>query len=339
MKDIFSTAIARLTVVYVSVLAIVCLLFSGFIYQLASNEIDQASRRQVVGFRSLMGRFMIDQEASEILREQDATEARSRLKVRLVLANVAVISTGTVLAYVFAKKTLKPIEENVKAQERFTSDASHELRTPLAVMRSEIEVALRDKSLKLPEAKELLESNLEEVNSLHAMTESLLHLARNKEVGEKKCLDVARLIKDIVKKYDTLAKASNCTIETKLKSTKIYTNQEAVSQTVSILLDNAIRYSGKGSHIRVESKAVNNEYCISVIDDGVGMNADTLAYIFERFTRADKSRTNQNSHGGNGLGLSIAKQLVEAMDGSISASSIEGKGSEFRIRLPLSVKS
>jgi len=339
MKETFSTALLRLTTAYVVGLALVCLFFSGFIYQLASLEIDQSSRRQIVGFRNLMGNnFIIDERASEEARIRDASEARARLKAQLFIANIAVIGAGSILAYIFAKKTLEPIQENVKAQERFTSDASHELRTPLAAMRSEIEVALRDKSLKISEAKELLLSNLEEVNSMHAMAESLLYLARNKELGQKHQIDIARVIKDTIKKYELSAKTSKITIASKLKSAKLYANKEAVSQAVGILLDNAIRYAGKDSKIEVNSTFENDIYTISVSDNGIGMSEELMSRIFERFTRADESRSHQNTYG-HGLGLSIARQLVGAMEGSITVESKAGKGSVFRIMIPAGVES
>lgn len=335
MRDIFSTALVRLTGLYLAVLTIVCLLFSGFIYQLASNEVDRAGQRQVVGFRNMLGRFMVDDRATEELRVQEANEARSRLKARLIIANIGVLAAGTVMSYYFAKRTLRPIEDNLKSQERFTSDASHELRTPLAVMRSEIEVALRDKSLKLTEAKDLLASNLEEVNTLHAMTESLLHLARNKEVGEIKSIEVARLIRSTTKKYEKQAKSSGMKLEATITEAKLVTNPEALTRAISILIDNAVRYSGKDSVIKVTSTIENELYVIIVSDNGVGIPSSLIASIFDRFTRVDQSRTKQDSRGGNGLGLSIAKQLVEAIGGTIGVESQEGQGSEFRIQLPL----
>lgn len=339
MKETFSNALVRLTTAYVIGLAVVCLLFSGFIYQLASREIDKSSRRQIVGFRNQMGNgFIIDERATEEVRILGASEARSRLKVQLLLANLVVIGAGSILAYIFAKKTLEPIQENVKAQERFTSDASHELRTPLAAMRSEIEVALRDKSLKISEAKELLLSNLEEVNSMHAMTESLLCLARNNELGEKQQVDVAKVIEDTVKKYEESARIRKISIVTKLKNTKLAINKDAIGQSVGILLDNAIQYAGEGSKISISSSLKNDIYTISVADNGVGMSDDLVSRIFERFTRADESRSHQNTYG-HGLGLSIAKQLVGAMDGIITVESTVGKGSVFRIMIPAGVES
>lgn len=335
MKDIFSTALARLTTVYVLVLVVVCLLFSGFIYGLASNEIDRTSRRQVVGFRNLLGRFIVDEVESENLRNQEADEARSRLKADLILGNLTVISAGTVLSYFFAKRTLKPIEEAAQAQERFTSDASHELRTPLAAMRTEIEVALRGSSLTIKDARELLESNLEEVEVLQQMTNNLLSLARNKELGEEKLVDVSKLLKTIGKSYAPKVNNAGMKLEEKYGSgIKLVTNIDALKQVVGILIENSIKYAGKGAIIFVTLEKNDTFARVMVADSGVGIPASQLESIFARFYKVDSSRTSSKTQG-HGLGLSIAKQLVDALHGTIRAESRKGGGVEFLIELPL----
>lgn len=335
MRDIFSTALLRLTVVYVSVLTIVCLLFSGFIYTLASNEIDRSSRRQVVGFRNLLGRFIVDEQESELLRNNEADESRSRLRAKLTLGNLAVIGAGTVLSYFFAKKTLRPIEETVKTQERFTSDASHELRTPLATMRTEIEVALRDSKLTSKEARALLVSNLEEVATLQLMTENLLSLARNKELGEQKVTELSKLIRACVKQHYTKIRKAGMTIDEKYQSgIKVTINKEALRQVIAILVDNSLKYAGKSSKIEVSLSSTREKALLKISDNGVGIPDEALKHIFDRFYKVDLSRT-ASRHQGHGLGLSIAKQLVGALHGQISVQKRDTGGVEFLIELPL----
>ena len=335
MRDLFSTALARLTVLYVAVLAIVCLLFSGFIYTLASNEIDRTSRRQVVGFRNLLGRFIVDEVESEKLRVGEADESRSRLRAKLFLGNLAVIGAGTVLCYFFAKKTLKPLEEGVKSQERFTSDASHELRTPLASMRTEIEVALRDKDLKIKDAKELLLSNLEEVETLQSLTDNLLSLARNRELGESRTIDVSKVIQAIVKRSQPKFKKVGMSLKGDIDSSiKTSTNKEGLQQVVNILLENSMKYAGNGRVAHVAVSASEGFVNIKVSDNGIGIPADKVDSIFERFYKVDTSRTSSKGSG-HGLGLSIAKQLVSALNGRIYATIPKGGGVEFSVELPL----
>lgn len=338
MRDLFSTAIVRLTAVFVTVLAIVCVLFSGLIYTLASNEIDRTSRRQVVGFRNLLGRFIVDEQESERLRTTEADDARARLRAQLFLGNLAVIGTGTVLSYFFAKKTLRPLEESVKAQERFTSDASHELRTPLASMRTEIEVALRDKKLKLSDAKELLSSNLEEVVSMNSLTENLLALARNQTVESVAKVDSKKLLGSIAKKQLKLLAKHKVTLSTEIAQVTLHINKDSLAQLVTILLDNAIKYSGSGSKVHLKTSLDGEQYTIKVSDNGQGIPKDKLAHIFDRFSRADASRTAQVVEG-HGLGLSIAKMLVESMNGRINVKSVPGKETSFYVYLPSGVES
>lgn len=333
MKQLFERAVVRLTVSYVLILATVCILFSAFIYQLASYEIDDSSKNQVVGFRNMLGRFVVDEERSEKLREFEASEARSRLKAKLLLANAGVIAAGTLVSYWFAKRTLDPIEASVKMQERFTSDASHELRTPLAVMRSEIEVALRDKNLSSAEARDLLVSNLEEVNSLHSITDNLLLLARNKELQDYKTVDIAKVSRTAAKKYIELAKNKKITISFDTQKSLVYTSKNAVQQICGILVDNAVKYSPEKSVITVKVIAKKNSADLYVDDMGIGIDKEFIAVMFDRFTRQDYSRTSQKTQG-QGLGLSIARQLADAIGAKISVSSKVGKGTIFKVHIP-----
>lgn len=339
MKDNIAQAINKLTILYVAVLGVVCVLFSVFIYNLASLEIDQSSRRQAVGIRTMLGGFIIDEERTEALWQREVSEARARLKAKLLLANILVVGAGAILCYELARRTLRPIEEAAIAQERFTSDASHELRTPLAIMRSEIEVALRDPALTLADSKHLLESNLEEVNTMHKLTENLLYLARHKQLGERKVTDLAKLSQSVVKKFAKRAASQNVTLHSTVQPLELAVHREALTQTLSILIDNAIKYAGSGSTIEISTRPQKHKITIAVRDDGVGIPQEIAPYVFDRFTRGDVSRTSQGSNEGQGLGLSIAKQLVESMSGSIHFKSTPGKGAVFYIDLPRAVQS
>ena len=335
MNRIFTTAVSRMTLIYVALLSAVCIIFSSFIYTTASSEIDRTSRRQVSGFRTGFGSFIINENDSEQLRQAEAAEAKRHLRVTLFLVNSIVIGGGAFVCYFLAKRTLQPIEESVNAQERFTSDASHELRTPLASMKTEIEVALRDKNLTKDDALQLLESNLEEVNALHLITENLLHLARHKELMETKQIDMPKLIKSIEKKYNQKLKIADMKFEIDNKTTKLISNQGVIQQLITILLDNAIKHAGKGTKVILKIHKKGSNLHINVIDSGVGLNDEALEKIFDRFYKADESRTASRSSG-HGLGLSIAKQLVGALQGQIGVNhGPSGKGLDFYIVVPV----
>jgi two-component system, OmpR family, sensor histidine kinase CiaH len=334
MKDLFPKTLVRLTAVYVLVLAVVCIGFSSFIYGVATNEIDRTSRQQIVGFRNMFGRFVMDEKQSEELRMSEASNAREHLRGNLFLVNLLVIGGGTGLCYFLAKRSLEPLERSHKAQERFTSDASHELRTPLAAMRTEIEVSLRDQKLNLVDARQVLQSNLEEVAKLQSMTDNLLSLARNNELREFKTVNITKPIAAAIKKLSVSAKKAGVKIDSNLEQVSMYTNSEALTQVVSILVDNSIKYAGNGATCKVVMKKSTEGLLLDINDNGVGVPKDTISLIFDRFYKADVSRTSAGA-ASHGLGLSIAKQLVTALNGTISAEHAVKKGLAFHIVLPI----
>ncbi len=330
----FNEAVTRLTLLYMGILAVVCVVFSGAIYQFASNEIDDGLRRQVVGFRGMFGRVMVDDQATEQLRLEQATIAHANLRTKLFLTNMAVIGVGSGLCYWFAKKTLEPLEENVKNQERFTADASHELRTPLAVMRSEIEVSLRDKNLTIDEARSILESNLEEIGNLNDMVNQLLHLARSGELGEKTVIIPRELARQVVQSFAPKVGDRKLTVTKSASTQKIEVHDSVVEHVLRILIDNAIKYAGDTAQIVVDARLDRRQLVVQVSDNGPGVAPDAKEKIFERFYRADSSRTKQGIATGHGLGLSIARQLVAKAGGTLNVDSTEGKGATFTLKVP-----
>jgi two-component system sensor histidine kinase CiaH len=284
-----------------------------------------------------MGRFVIDEVESEKARLIEIAQAKDRLRTQLLIVNLAVVGGGSYLCYVFAKRTLQPVEESARAQERFTSDASHELRTPLSVMRSEIEVALRDKALSKADAIELLKSNLEEVETMQIMTSNLLQLARQKEVGEKKTVDMFKVLKPIADKYKKLLIKENRELIFAPQNVKVYVNKESIRQAVGILLENSYKHAGDKANVTLSVEKKESSVLILVSDTGKGIPSESMNFIFERFYKADESRTKHHGGASHGLGLSIAKQLIESQGGSISVRNIKKSGVEFRIELPLVV--
>ncbi len=162
----FHSATLKLTGWYLLILVAVSLIFSFIIYGVASSEVDNR-------LENLQERIERDATATlpsgydfGSLRNVQAHQAEFNLFTSLLYINILFLVVGATASYFMARRTLAPIEESHEAQSRFTSDASHELRTPLAVMRTELEVALRDSKLSKQEMKELLTSNLEEVTKL-----------------------------------------------------------------------------------------------------------------------------------------------------------------------------
>ncbi|MCA9348359.1 HAMP domain-containing histidine kinase, partial [Candidatus Saccharibacteria bacterium] len=243
---------------------------------------------------------------------------------------------GVAISAVLAKKSLRPMEESLESQSRFTSDAAHELRTPLTVIKTETEVALRDSKLKLADAKEILESNLEEVVKLENLTSALLRLAHNSNSLDKASWQKYKLQDIFVATEERVAKEAKArNVAIKIVDTKliVFGDADQLVELLVILVSNAIKYSGEGSQVELLAKN-NGDSRISILvkDNGIGIKSVDIDHIFDRFYRADQSRT-KSKVGGYGLGLSIAKSIVDAHGGKITVKSKPNKGSEFCIIL------
>lgn len=328
---IFHSAALKLTAWYLAIIMLLSLSCSVAIYQLSRDQLVNNTRRQVYFFNDVLGPS--DFRNFSQLRQRQLDQGLNRLKGNLLLFNLLVFAGGGVAAYGLARRTLRPIEDSLEAQKRFTADASHELRTPLTAMQTEIEVALRSKTITKKEALNLLESNLEEVAKLKSLSEGLLHLASsgensmpNRKVHLKKAAESA------VDKWSKSAASRKIKIKTDLKDVVVTGDEQSLSDVISILLDNAIKYSPDGSSVSVKVYKKAREAFISVEDHGSGINADELPRVFERFYRTDSSRQKSGADG-YGLGLSIAKKIVELHGGYIEVKSAPGKGSTFTVRL------
>lgn len=232
-----------------------------------------------------------------------------------------------------ARQTIEPIEQAHEAQSRFTSDASHELRTPLAAMKTELEVALRDPTLSKNEMKELLASNLEEVNKLTQISQTLLLLSRLDHSG----LTTSRVaIDDIVRRLtERFNRADPRIVYTPPgKPLYIIAHHVSIEELVTILLDNALKYSPPKSKVRVILKREGKKARLDVVNTGKGIKAEDLPHVFDRFYRVDESRTNGGKTG-YGLGLSLAKKIIELHKGDLSASSAPHHETVFSVLLPL----
>lgn len=336
----FHKASVRLAALYLAVIMLISLFFSVNIYQLSIGEFDRGfHQQQDVSQDSGGGPIDLLPKAlrKEFMRNQDYIyqEAKTRVFNRLVFTNLIILVGGGALSYYLARRTLKPIEEAHAAQSRFTADASHELRTPIAAMQSEIEVTLMDPKLTLPQAKKVLVSNLEELVKLTSLTEGLLKLAtlEHGDVGGQE-VGVNGIVHDAVGRVSATAEAKNIIIsvngETK---SKVAGDAASLTEAIVVLLENAVKYSPDKSEVKVNVFTDTKKVILEVEDHGAGIKSKDLAHIFERFYRADSARSNSHTDG-YGVGLAIAKNIVDLHGGTILAKSKPNKGSTFTIELP-----
>lgn len=227
------------------------------------------------------------------------------------------------------------LERSFKEMQRFTTDASHELRTPIAVIRAEAEVAL-SKPLADPEKQDLLGSILEECHRLTWITDQLLTLSRDDAgIGQnpREFLDLSRLAAEVVENMRPLAEAKQLQLRTVLNGqTFVYGDSARLRHVIYNLLDNAIKYTAEGGNVELTVAKSDNCVRLQVSDTGIGIAAENLPHVFERFYRADKARS--RSAGGTGLGLSIVQSIVVAHAGSVEVTSTLGEGARFIVTIP-----
>ncbi len=306
--------------------------FSVIIYNLSTKELNQSLRKQpAIFFQDERG----NESSYEQFRQARIDEVADHLRQNFIIFNLFVFFLGGVVSYVLARRTLDPIEEAIEAQGRFTADASHELRTPLTAMKTEIEVALRDPSLTKADARELLESNLEEVSKLTTLSNALLKLARlDAKPIELSSRSAKKIIQLAQKNSSKTLKLHKAKLKVEAEDFKFDADCDAMVEVLSILIDNAMKYGDNTKSIVLSSKSQDGQAIFEVSNLGAGINPSDLPRIFDRFYRADNSRTKTYTEG-YGLGLSLAKQIVEMHHGKISVVSVMNGLTVFTIKIPI----
>lgn len=334
----FQKTATKLAGLYLTIIMIISLFFSANIYQLSVQELDRSIRRpdinRIIDRLPHYGPFDAARKRIRAAQDQQYVEYKQNILQRLALVNLLILLLGGFLSYYLARRTLQPIEQAHEAQSRFTADASHELRTPIAAMRSEIEVALMDPKLTLKQTKDLLRSNLEELAKLTALSESLLRLAQlDSSELVMKPISAENLVSDAIGRVTAQAEHKNILISHTINpQLKISGDKLSLTEALVILLDNAVKYSPDKSEITVTAQTEQRSVILQVKDQGIGIKKSDLTHIFERFYRADAARSKQMSEG-YGIGLAIAKNIIELNKGSISVQSTPGAGSIFTVVL------
>lgn len=248
---------------------------------------------------------------------------------------IIAIFTGHFLA----KRALVPIQQSWEIQQQFIADASHELRTPLSVIRLNLERLFRNPDHTIEEESETISVSMQETKRLTKLVTNLLTLARS-DSNELQILKQRVRLDEIVLKsirtFQQLAQLKEITLEREVEQPlEITGDEERLQQLMVILLDNALKYTQETGQITVSCKRDGNWITIVVSDTGIGISAEELGYVFDRFFRGDKMRSRAEE--GTGLGLSIAKWIVEAHQGKIRVESKEGAGTSFTISLPVRI--
>lgn len=227
----------------------------------------------------------------------------------------------------------KPIVENYEKQKSFVENASHELRTPLAVLQNRLESLFRKPESTVMENSENIASSLEEVRSMRILTTNLLNLARRDDGLYLEMADInPEFFSDIFSNYQMIADEANKGFVGKnLVNRRIRSDKTLLKQLMTILFDNAVKYTGDDGKIDFEVRTTDKHLFIRVADNGFGINDENKKKVFDRFYRVDKARTRQK--GGFGLGLSLAKQIIDSLGGQITIKDNKPQGTIFEVRL------
>ncbi len=276
-----------------------------------------------------------------------STGAEDRALARNVATLAAIGGVGLLLAgaasLFLASRAMRPIGDALERQRRFVADASHELRTPLAVIRARAELLAKEgaqhgSALAEPQRLELdrLRKDAEELSALLADLLALAHLDEHRAELRREPIPLGDLAEELVEQLGPLAAERGITLSADAAPIFARADGARVRQVLRALLDNALRHTPRGGHVRIEVRASSGGATLRVIDDGEGIPREHLPRVFDRFHRVDaaRARAGSDSGGGTGLGLAICAELVRRMGGSIHAESTEGRGATFVVGLP-----
>lgn len=332
MRSFWQSQTARLTMFYLMIIMAMSIAFSITLYFVLAGQLERQVPKELI----LNNNYGLDAIAT--LQEYLAAQVdvgRRELIIRLVFLNSIMLLFGAAISYLLARKTLEPIERNVEAQAQFVSDASHELRTPLTALQIENEVALRNPKLKIKDAKQILQNNLDEVERLRRMTSLMLEATSGSMSLEVQPTDLEEIIDKALAIVAPVAAENQVEIINNAKPAKVTVDSDAIVQALTALIENAVKYSSPDAPVEITSFKRLQFVTLAVSDQGPGIESSQIDRIFDRFYRADSARTRQY-RGGHGLGLSIVRTIMRAHGSDVRCKSKLGKGSTFELILPRS---
>lgn len=264
------------------------------------------------------------------------------LLIVLVIVAILFILAAAFIGHLLAGRAIVPIRQSFIRQREFVADASHELRTPLSILLTSVDVVRTDDDNQLSAfSNQVLDDMKSEVKRMSKLVGDLLTLARadagaSNIVKEK--FDLNTVAEQVVRSFQLLADEKGLNLQLDFDNGRnnfIFADRERIGQLLLILIDNALKYTLPGGVVNVRIGLVEgqkNNISITVQDTGVGISAEHIGSIFNRFYRVDKVRSHEDES--SGIGLAIAKWIVDAHGGMIKVKSVPGEGSSFIVHLP-----
>ena len=306
-NNIFKNTRFRISLLYILIISAITLIFNFVI--LGTVNVNNTEINEIPPDNSIY-----NEDLKRNIVNARNQKAGEQIGFSLLWLDAFILTAGGFGSYWLAKKTLEPLERAHEMQSQFVSDISHELKTPLATIQLESEILLRDKSAKKDDMKEVIESNLEEAKSLTSLTQMLLKLSQMDDSIKNSSINLNEIVEARVSKF---SKESNINFEA-TKTFLVLANETALDEIVTILIDNALKYRIGENPIEVKISREHRQAVVEVTNDSDEISKEDLDKLFDRFYRQNKARTRNNAVGGHGLGLSIARKLVELMDASLS---------------------
>lgn len=299
----------------------------------AQNYFDQTEKYRLIT-EKVNNSLYPDAKYLVIAINTTQLEEATERYVKLIVIMMSFFWLLSVAASMYlAKWSRRPIQESLEKQKAFVENASHELRTPLAVIQNRLEVLFRKPESTILDNSENIASSLDEVRNMRLLTTNLLNLARRDDgiKPEIETLEPA-FFDTVFTNYAMIAEENEkgFTAQNQV-SRPIQTDKTLLKQLMTILFDNAIKYTEDNGHVIFTVRTNDRHLYISVADNGPGISDSDKKKIFDRFYRVDKARTRQK--GGFGLGLSLAQQIVLALKGTIVVKDNQPKGTIFEVKI------
>lgn len=305
------------------------------------NVLKSNKKRGNISYNNFNFRYIKEAKVyGTIIVLQDKSFDNGVMK-RLIGISVIICLVSLILVFIIslflANMSLRPIIKAWEKQKAFVADASHELRTPLSVITTNLDLVLDNGEETIDSQSKWLGNIKLETKRMTKLIEDLLFIARSDShkislLSSK--FDLSSSIMKSIIPFEAIAVQHGIELTSDvLPDVTFLGNEGRIDQLIVILIDNAIKHTQEGGTIEVKMTTTKNKIVIFVSDTGEGIEEKYLDKIFERFYKLDKSRASREGH--SGLGLSIAKIIVEEHHGTISVSSIVGKGSEFKIVFPI----
>ena len=306
--DIFKSAHFSLSMLYFLILLTIVGIFNIVIfYSINTNTMEISTPLIETSFSKDKNSYGTDELREKIITARNK-RASEQITESILILDFLILLAGGIGSFWLARRALEPLEKAHKLQSEFVSNASHEIRTPLAAIQLETEIVLKDKTASKDELREVLESNLEEAKSLTAMVKMLLSLSKINEEIQLSAVNLNEIIKARISKFPDAKK------KIKFEDGKefiVQNNETAIDEIAMILIDNALKYNISKEPIEVKIFRQNRQAVLSVSNFSNEIPQDELNKFFDRFYRCDKVRSCNNHTEGYGLGLAIAKKLVE----------------------------